>query len=103
MAGCSAGIVSVLALQPLDVIKTRLQGGGPALHTGVGLHPGFACLQGSTDSWICIMICAMPARLLLQSRMVFAGSCRSTGAPGMPPRSSYSRKACQHSTRVGMG
>lgn len=27
VAGCTAGLTTVLALQPLDVIKTRLQGG----------------------------------------------------------------------------
>ena len=41
MAGCTAGLGTALALHPLDVIKTRLQGahGGACAATAVPAHP----------------------------------------------------------------
>ena len=42
VAGCSAGLSTVLALQPLDVIKTRLQ-----VQDGVGSLPAY---RGTVDA-----------------------------------------------------
>jgi len=46
VAGCTAGLASVLALQPLDVIKTRLQGRWQILLVWLGWMASSRWLSG---------------------------------------------------------
>ena len=84
VSGCLAGLASVLALQPLDVVKTRLQGGHQRCCPCSA--PGSCCrLQGLTP------VCA-------QLRMGCSTCCPPTGGPCMPSAAWCSRRGGRRCT-----
>ena len=91
MAGCTAGLASVLALHPLDVVKTRLQGvdSKAAMHGWGSTHGRCSKSKGIYALYEQVQQLFM----LLQCRMVLPGCCLCTLAPGTRWPGSCRRRA----------